>query len=160
MAQPSPPSAPTNAPPVPQGPPPQWTPQPSPPKKRKWLVPVLVVVIVGLVALVLLATVPVNQTAAESFSIANPGSSVNTYVFNLTSPYAGTFTFSWYSNDGGSVTFTVLDSVGSTLYTLDSSSGSGNVTMQGGGVYTFGIYDWLPETVQVSGTLHYTAPIL
>lgn len=160
MAQPNPPTPPQNATPVPQSPPPQWTPQPAASKRPGWLVPVLVVVIVGLVAVVLLATVPVDQTAPESFAITDPGSLLYTYVFNFTSPHAGTFDFSWYSNDGGSVTFTVVDIGGSTLYTLGSSSGSGNVTMQGGGVYAFGIFDLLPETVQVSGTLHFTAPIL
>jgi len=160
MAQPAPPTPPAFAQPPPQTPPAQWAHRPVPTKKRRWLVPVLIVVIVGLLALVLLATVPVSQAAAASFSISNPGSSTDTYYDNYSAPYAGTFTFSWYSNDGGSVTFTVVDSLDVTLYTLDASSGSGNISVLGGDTYSFGIYDWLPETVTVSGTLHYTAPYL
>ena len=121
---------------------------------------VAVVVLLLLLGLVAAATIPVNQTQTTSATITDPGSTTTTYTDDVAMSHAGLFDFSWESTSGGSVTFTVSTANGATLFSQSAASGSGAILVNSGDVYVFGVYAWLPETVQFSGSLHYSAPFL
>ncbi len=147
-----------------------WVPAPLPPtpatlrrQRRSWIVVTVVIAIVLAilaVALVALATVSVHQSQVEAFGITNPGSVVTTKYYNFTFPHAGTFRFAWSTNGTGSVTFSILNPSATSIYSVDSSSGSGSFSVVGGGRYSFGIYDWLPATIAIRGTYSFSAPYL
>jgi hypothetical protein len=159
---------------IPVGPPPSnpspWVAATLPPsaaalqrRRRSWIAVAAViaaVLAVLAIALVALATVAVHQSQVESFAITNPGSVVTTQYYNYTFPHAGTFRFAWTTGGTGSVTFSVLNPLATSIYSVDASSGSGNLSVAGGGHYSFGIYDWLPASVVVTGTYTYSAPYL
>jgi hypothetical protein len=112
------------------------------------------------VAVVALAIVPVSHSATESFVLKN-GGSLTPLTHPVRFPDSGEFAFHWSTVGGGTVTFTVLNPGGITLYQASSAaSGTGNIAVTAGSVETFEILDWLPETVDVSGTLSYSAPTI
>lgn len=121
--------------------------------------PVIVVVVAGgLLATLLL--LPLDQSAPITFGISDPGDPLYTYVDNQTFAHAGTFDFVWNTNDGGSVNFTIIDPSNVTVYNVSGPSGLGTLPIPASGQYTFGIFTQNPENVSVSGTYHFTAPLL
>ena len=121
---------------------------------------IVVVVLLLVVGLGAAAIVPINQTQSTNATITDPGSTTTTYTDNVVMSHGGLLDFSWATTDGGSVTFTVSNANGATLVSQNAASGSGAIPVNGGDTYIFGVYAWLPETVQFSGTLHYSAPLL
>ena len=134
----------------------------APPKRSHHGAAIAVFVVLLLILIgVLAATVPVNQAASMSATIANPGSVTTSYTDIVLLAHIGVFTFAWATTNGGTTSVTVQDPAGSTIYSSGSaSSGQGSFPVDLTGGYTFAIYDWSPETVQLSGTLHYTAPLI
>jgi hypothetical protein len=129
-------------------------------RRRRWAIVGGGLVAIAVAAVVLLATVPVARATSESFAIDNPGS-LTALSHSVTFPHSGTFSFGWATSNGGSVTFSVLDPLSVTLYqSAGSASGSGSILVTAGVAYSFEILDWLPEDVEVSGTLNYQAPLL
>jgi hypothetical protein len=135
----------------------------EPPPRRRWRriagaagagAVAAVLVVVALVA------IPVAHASAQTFTMNNPGS-LTALTHAVTFPRSGTFTFTWSTTNGGTVTFTVLGSGGVTIYASSSAaSGGGTLAVSEGTPYTFEILDWLPEVVDVTGTLSYQAPLL
>lgn len=134
---------------------------PPPAKKHTGAIVAVVVVVLLILLLGALAVVPVDQSSSFNATIVNPGSVGSSYteVVQLTHP--GTVSFSWATTNGGTTTFSVTDPAGNTVYSPGSAaSGQGSFQISLLGSYTFAIYDWSPETVQLSGTLSYAAPLL
>ena len=121
------------------------------------VVAVVLLLVIGVGAA---ATVPINQTQSTNATITDPGSTTITYTDNVVMTHGGLLDFSWATTDGRSVTFTVSNANGATLVSQNAASGSGAIPVNGGDTYIFGVYAWLPETVQFSGSLHYSAPLL
>lgn len=94
---------------------------------------------------------PVPTSQSFSFSIQNPGSVTQRACSPYTFSNVGTVSFSWYTANGGTVTFTVVDSTGTQLYSSDASTGSGSFTAYGGESFEFCAYDWSAEGVNVQG---------
>jgi len=129
-------------------------------RRRWWLAAAVGTAVVAVVALVALATVPVSESISEELTVSNPGSPVSAVVVGISFPRGATFGFSWATTDGRTVTLSFTGPTGSTLYRSDASTGHASVGVTGGESYDLGVYDALPETVQVSGTLDYSAPLL
>lgn len=90
-----------------------------------------------------------------SFSIINPGSLSTSQCHARTFDSGVGVSFHWSTGDGATVTFSVEDSSGNVFYSQNAASGSGSFTSNGHS-YDFCMYDWLADSVSVSGT----APIL
>ncbi len=90
-----------------------------------------------------------------SFSIINPGSLSTSQCHARTFDSGVGVAFHWSTGDGATVTFSVEDSSGNVFYSQNAASGSGSFTSNGHS-YDFCMYDWLADSVSVSGT----APIL
>jgi zinc ribbon protein len=122
---------------------------------------VIVIIIIIILIVAVLALVPVPLKVSYSFSIDNPGSVSATYYTSKSLCPAGasaSVTFTVVSGD--TVTFSVLDPNGMTVWSDDSSSGSTTFTVQNCGTYQFGAYDWSPETVDISVSVASASPIL
>lgn len=119
-----------------------------------------ILVFLLLVGLIAAAAIPVDQTQSTSATITDPGSATTTYTDDVVMSHGGYFDFSWATADSGTITFTVTSANGASLYSQGAASGTGSVAVNGGGTYIFGVYAWLPESVQFSGTLHYSAPLI
>lgn len=112
-------------------------------------------------ALAALATIPIAQSTAFSFSIHDPGSATVNSTHSLTFAHTGTFGFSWTTGARGVVNFTVHDSSGrKSLYFMSGSSASGSVAVLARSTYLFEVTDLLSVTVSVSGNLSFSAPVL
>lgn len=135
--------------------------EPPPRRRRRWLVGgTIASAVVVLLILGVLATVSVAHSSNESFTLSNPGS-LGEFTHSVTFPRSGVFQFSWATTNGGTLTFTVLDPLGATLYHVaNAASGAASISVSSGTEYTFEILDWLGETVHVMGTLTYSAPML
>jgi hypothetical protein len=131
------------------------------PRRRRWRIPGAVAGTIGAaVVLTVLIAVPFAQTAPEGLTLTNSGSLLSAVGQPITFPHGGTFDFSWSTESGRTVTFSVLSPSGTTVYSSDSTGGSASIAVGDTGAYLFEIDDWLPETVVLSGTLHYSAPML
>ncbi|MGB6500229.1 MAG: hypothetical protein WBG19_02350 [Thermoplasmata archaeon] len=134
-----------------------------PPRSRRWP---LVAAIAGTVGTVLLLSVliavPVSQTVAENLTLTNAGGVFGPVSQTLTFPHGGTLDLSWalVSGTTTTVTFSIVTPSGSMAYQSDSSAGSASFQVGDSGPYTFEIYDWFSGTVEVTGRLHYSAPLL
>ncbi len=115
---------------------------------------------IAVVAGILLATVPVSQTAEEQFSIYDPGSASLYFGVNQTFPASGTFDFTWQASSISGVTLTILDPNGRPVYNDVNQSGSASLSVAGGGAYLFEVSTPATETVTVDGALHYVAPMI
>jgi hypothetical protein len=116
----------------------------------------LLALIVGLVVV----EVPFAQSVQGSFTISDPGNPGVLYGTNKTFPYAGTFSFSWHTSTISGVNFTVVDPQGRYVYTTVNDTGHGSISVDGGVPYLFEVYTPVPETVTVTGTFSFTAPLL
>jgi hypothetical protein len=130
-------------------------PAPAPPKRshpvRNVVVIVVVVVVVVLVALL---AIPISTPYSYSVTATYSTNGVATLSPPSGAKVSGTFT----TTDGDSVTFEILDSGHSTVYSDDASYGSFSFTASNP-PYTFeAITTILSHTVDISG--HYTAPLL
>lgn len=111
--------------------------------------------------MVFVSIVPIGQTSSYSAKISNSGDLSSWHYAGYTTAHPGTFRFSWYTLGGGTVTFSLVGPYGALLYSsTGSSTGSANLSFPSGGTYQFGMYGTLAETVRVTGTLSYTAPLL
>jgi predicted nucleic acid-binding Zn ribbon protein len=116
-------------------------------------------VILGIVVAVLFL-LPVPQTKSIAFTLTDPGSFTQTYSQQVIFSHAGTLTFNYATRDGGTVTFTVQDGTGHAVYTHNAATGSASFAVNPGETYTFGVYAWSGETVDVSGSEGFSAPLL
>lgn len=107
------------------------------------------VIVVFLLLLALPVPLPFGTTLAPN--------ALNISYSQLGSSNCVSISGSWSTTDGGSVSFLIINSANSTMYSADASSGSFSF---GGfdGPYVAGAYSLLPETVQVSGICW--APVL
>jgi hypothetical protein len=134
----------------------------TPRRRRRWRLVAAAAGTGALVAgLVLLIAMPVAQSAPENLTLTN-GGGLGTVGQTVTFPHAGILDVTWKVVGGvtATVTFSILTPGGATVYDLDAASGSASLHVGASGPYTFEIYDWLSGTVQVTGTLHYSAPLL
>ena len=133
----------------------------APRRRRRWAVPAAVAGTVAVaVVLGVLIFVPVAQSAPESLTLVNAGSVLSAVGQPITFPHGGTFDFHWATTNGATVTFSVIAPSGTPIYSSDSAGATLSLPVTSNGPYLFEIDDWLPATVAVSGTLHYTAPML
>ncbi|HKV89769.1 MAG TPA: hypothetical protein VJQ43_01055 [Thermoplasmata archaeon] len=125
-------------------------PTPRPHRRRAWLV---VVAVVATIVLAAALVVPVRTSS--SLSVASEGltPSVEYRDFPAGSPVR----YGWGTEDGRTVTFTVLDSQGHPLDRVMASSGNGSFVADGK-PYGFSSYSWLPEVVDIHGS--FAAPVL
>ncbi|HLN51583.1 MAG: hypothetical protein ACLQD9_07020 [Thermoplasmata archaeon] len=121
---------------------------------------IAMVVTIGLVTLVVLAVVPVSQTTDVSFSFSNSSTVLGIYYTNFTASYTGTLDFSWSTSPNGAARLTISNPSNATLYSDTSNAGSGTIDVVAGATYSFGLYALSYETVDVSGTLHYSSPLI
>jgi hypothetical protein len=119
-------------------------------RRWAWLV-VSIVLVVGVV----LAAFLVPVQSAFSLSVVSQGLSPS--VVYRSFPANAAITFAWNTSDGGSVSFSLVDSEGHTLAHSSAASGRFSFTADGGS-YGFQSYSWLYEVVNVHG--QYDAPVL
>jgi len=129
-------------------------------RRRRWVWPAVAAAsVAGVVLLVVLLAVPVARASSEQMTLSNAGG-VSPVGQTISFGHSGTFDFSWSTASGRSVTFSILAPGGQTVFSADSHAATGSISVPSSGKYTFEIYDWLPETVTLHGTLHYSAPLL
>ena len=129
-------------------------------RRRRWLWPTVAAAsVAAVVVLVVLFAVPVARAAAEQMTLSNAGG-LSPVGETISFGHSGTFDFSWSTESGRSVTFSVLGPGGMTLYSSDTPGTTATISVSSSGKFTFEIYDWLPEQVTLHGTLHYSAPLL
>jgi len=120
-----------------------------------------IVIVIILLIIIALAVVPVPHKVSHSLSISNPGSVTTTYYTSLSlCPTGASVSVTFTVVSGDTVTFSVVDPNGGTVWSDDSSSGSTTFTVQTCGTYQFGAFDWNPETVDVGVSVASTSPIL
>lgn len=109
--------------------------------------------VVVVIAIVILFVVPIPRSFSAQLSSSVGGGGRDTLSFPTGSQVSG----SWTTNNGGSVTLTITDSSGGTVYSSDSSGGSFSFTASSPpyGVSAASIF---AETVSVTGT--YSTPLL
>jgi hypothetical protein len=130
------------------------TAQPTPPKpSHRVRNVVIVVVVIAVVVIVALALIPIPHSFTEQLnsSFLTDGKA----TFSPTSGSAVTGT--WSTASGDSVTLSITDSNGGTVYTASAHSGSFSFTANTP-PYTFTDSSTLSETVHISGT--YSTPLL
>lgn len=114
---------------------------------------VVIVIAVGVVIVLFLVPLPLPFY----LNISNPGSVTEATCDSYTFDANAGVSFSWSTTDGATVSFTVVDSAHTTIYSEDTSSGSGSFTANGG-TYQFCMYDWAADHVGIRGTA--SQPIL
>ncbi len=122
--------------------------------------PVVAVIVTVLVVIVVFSTVSFAQTSSYSANLSNFGSVQTTHYANYTPAQSGMFRFSWHTNNGGTVTFSLVGPSGMSLYTSAAASGSGSVFVFRAGTYQFEMYGAQAEAVHVTGTLSFFAPLI
>jgi hypothetical protein len=108
---------------------------------------------VGVIVLILFLLMLVPAPNQFSSSLTTDG--LNPQATPLAPSDAISVSGSWSTTTGGSVTVSIVDSGGLSVYTSDSSSGTFSLNSSGA-PFVFEAYSILPEDVQVSGT--YWAP--
>ncbi|MCI4322043.1 MAG: zinc ribbon domain-containing protein [Thermoplasmata archaeon] len=139
---------------LPSGPSPSVAGEGARPRRRarRWLwATVVLVIAAGIVLAAFL--VPIHST----FSLSVVSQGLSPSVVYKTFPANAAITFSWNTSDGGSVSFSLVDSEGHTLAHSSAASGQFSFTADGGS-YGFQSYSWLYEVVNVHG--QYDAPAL
>jgi hypothetical protein len=119
----------------------------------------VIAVVLGGVGVVALVLVPTGQTTGMAFSIQTPGSTTMTYESAESFSHAGTYVFSWKATDT-SGTFTIREAGHTPFYSTFNATGSLNLGVKTGIVYDFGFLDGHAATLSISGSLHFSAPIL
>jgi len=118
-------------------------------------VAIVVVVLVVLVSIILLALFfspgsPYSPIPRPfSFTISSGGLLSGTAGYTF--PSGAGVQFSWHTASGGTVTFSLVNSAGSTIYSQDAASGSDSFSANGN-TYTFESYSLFSESTDVSGT--------
>lgn len=125
-----------------------------------WIIGSVIAVMV--VAIVVLATVPVQETTSFNWG-ASSGGSVSIY-FNDSWPQrlcpAGAKASVSFSSHGLNVTFGIVDPNGTTLWSRDSPQTSTTFTVPSCGFYQFTAAGSGEGSYTIDGTLSYTAPLL
>ncbi len=122
--------------------------------------PVLVVLVVVLIAMFLASTVPVAQTSTYSATLTNSGDPTTPHYATYLPLQNGRFQFSWHTESGGAVAFTLVAPSGKTVYSSTAASGSGQLFVYRAENYQFGISNATIETVLISGTLSSSVPLI
>jgi hypothetical protein len=122
--------------------------------------PVLGVIIAILVVVFLASTVPVAQTSTYSATVTNSGDLSGPHYAAYTPPQSGRFSFSWHTESGGAVDFTVLGPSGAPVYSSTGASGSGHLFVFRAEEYQFGFVNASAETVHLTGTLSFSVPLI
>ncbi len=122
--------------------------------------PVLVVLAAVLIAVFLASTVPIAQTSAYSATISNSGDPLVPHYTTYLPPQSGRFHFSWQTEGGGVVAFSLVGPSGRAVYSSTAASGSGQLFVYRAENYQFGFSNSTAETVLVSGTLSYSVPLI
>ena len=110
-------------------------------------------IVVAIVVLAVGELVPVSN--AFSLSVESQGFTGST-VYHIF-PAGAQVTSHWVTDNGGSVTFALVDAQGQALARGSGASGNFSFTSQGGS-YGFQSYSWFIEVVNVQGS--YAAPWL
>jgi hypothetical protein len=106
------------------------------------------------------ATVPFPGTSSYSAAVSNSSDLLTSHYTTYTPPQSGRFNFSWHTEGGSPVTFTLVGPSGATLYSSTAASGSGHLFVFRAEVYQFGFRNATAETVQVTGTLEFSVPLI
>ena len=125
---------------------------PSRRRSPRWVAAALALVIVAVVVLAAFF-VPIHST----FSLSVVSQGLTPSVVYRSFPANAAISLDWNTSDGGSVTFSIVDSEGHTLAHSSAASGRFSFTADGGS-YGFQSYSWLYEAVNVHG--QYDAPAL
>jgi len=122
--------------------------------------PVLGVIVAVLIVVFLASTVPVAQTSSYSATVTNSGDLTAPHYTTYTPPQSGRFSFSWHTESGRAVAFTLLGPSGGAIYSSTGASGSGHLFVFRAENYEFGFVNATAQTVRVSGTLSFTVPLI
>lgn len=122
--------------------------------------PVLGVLGAVLLVVFLASTVPVAGTASYSATVTNSGDLLVPHYVTYTPPQSGRFNFSWHTDGGGPVAFTVLGPSGAPLYSSTGAIGTGHLFVFRAENYQFGFSNATAETVRVTGTLSFSVPLI
>ncbi len=122
--------------------------------------PVVAVILGVLVVIIFFSTVSFAQTSPYSADLSNAGSVLTTHFANYSPIQSGTFRFSWHTTDGGTVTFSLLSPSGRSLYSSTAGAGAGSAYVVRAGNYQFEMSGSVAETVRVTGTLSFSAPLI
>jgi hypothetical protein len=120
-------------------------------KRTGWLVGIIVLIVI--VILVALAVIPVSRT--YSYSLTSSYSTNGTQ--SATFPCSGTVTGIWKTASGDSVTLTITDASGNTVYSSDGASGGFSFTASNQ-PYQISTSSFFSETTSITG--HYSCPYL
>lgn len=123
-------------------------------------IPVFLGILAILVTIFVASTVPLPRTASYSATVTNSGDLTEPHYVVYRPPQSGRFIFSWGTVGGSSVTFDLLGPSGEPIYSSNAATGTGHVFVLRSGTYQFGFEDANAETVQVSGTLSYSVPLI
>ena len=122
--------------------------------------PVLVVLVAVLISVFLASTVPIAQTSAYSATITNSGDPLVPHYTTYLPPQSGRLHFSWHTENGGVVAFTLIGPSGRAVYSTTAVGGSGQLFVYRAENYQFGFSNTTVETVLVSATLSYSVPLI
>jgi hypothetical protein len=132
---------------------------PSWPRHLRW-VGALASAGVTVAVVIALLIVPMPQAYAVAFTMQNAGSQT-VATHEIVFPHPGTLDFSWATALNRSVMFTVVGPFEPTpVYSWEGDNGSKMLPVSAGEPYIFSISGTALATVEVSGTLYYTAPLL
>jgi uncharacterized membrane protein len=129
-----------------------------------WVVLAVVVAVVVVVAYLLVTLVPILHRAPIRYEITTAGMPLPTGRGpNFSSPRNGILDFSWQSNSsypvGVGIAYYVDQSSGS-VYSDSATNGSGSIALDEGFVYAFTVGGRGPVTVNVTGAIEWSAPLL
>jgi hypothetical protein len=122
--------------------------------------PVLGIIMAVLLVLFIASTVPFAQTSSYSGTITNSSDPLAPHYTTYTPPQSGRFNFSWQTESGRAVAFTLLGPSGVAIYSSTAASGSGHLFVYRAQIYQFGFFNSTAETVRVTGTLSFAVPII
>jgi hypothetical protein len=136
-------------------------PKKGPSRFATWIFPLAVAGILGTGAILFSTLVPVPHRIPESLSISVARAGLCQNGGNITTPRDGTFAFSWMTNTSSSETsIDLTPNKGVTIYDSGGTSGTGSVELLAGYVYSFSFCASSLESVLISGTITYGAPLL
>ena len=121
--------------------------------QSRTVVTVVIVIVVLLVIVVALAIIPFPH----GYSYTLSSSALNNGVATLSVPAGSQVTGSWSTSSGGSITLTITDELGNTVYSADAASGSFSFTGSNS-PYTFTASSLLSEDTSISGS--YASPLI
>jgi len=123
------------------------------------LLPLAVSLAIGLSALGIGLTLPIEHRLPVSVDLVSEGGIACGLDSDITTPHDGTFDFSWVTNISVPVGLTVGGNPGS-FYYQSGVAGSGSLTVYKGTDYIATFCSAAPEQVHLWGTIYFDAPVL